>query len=87
MGADARTGIDTWRAASSCCGRGGSSRTSATCSPNGRRTAFEAHPRQGYDYDECPAEALLNRMSVKDGLLALPDGMSYRLLALPQSGA
>ena len=47
---------------------------------------FEAHPRRGYDYDECVAEVVLNRMSVKDGRITLPDGMSYRLLVLPQTG-
>ena len=48
--------------------------------------SFEAHPRRGYDYDECGAEVVLNRMSVKNGLITLPDGMSYRLLVLPQTG-
>jgi hypothetical protein len=37
----------------------------------------------GYKYDECSAEALMARISVKDGRLLLPDGMSYRLLVLP----
>jgi len=36
-----------------------------------------------YKYDECSAEALIARMSVKEGRLVLPDGMSYRLLVLP----
>jgi hypothetical protein len=48
--------------------------------------SFEAHPRLGYDYDECGAEVVLKRMSVKNGLITLPDGMSYRLLVLPQTG-
>lgn len=39
----------------------------------------------GYGYDECNAEVLLTRMSVKDGRIMLPDGMSYRLLVLPDS--
>ncbi|MHC4798818.1 MAG: glycosyl hydrolase, partial [Planctomycetota bacterium] len=38
----------------------------------------------GYDYDVCNAEVLLERMSVKDGRIVLPDGMSYRILVLPQ---
>ncbi|HUA62744.1 MAG TPA: glycosyl hydrolase, partial [Verrucomicrobiae bacterium] len=38
----------------------------------------------GYDYDFINADALLNRMLVKDGRLVLPDGMSYRVLLLPQ---
>ena len=37
----------------------------------------------GYDYDVCNADVLLTRMSVKAGRIVLPDGMSYRLLALP----
>jgi hypothetical protein len=48
--------------------------------------SFEAHPRLGYDYDECVADVVLNRMSVTNGLITLPDGMSYRLLVLPQTG-
>ena len=38
----------------------------------------------GYKLDGCTPEALLSRMSVKDGLLILPDGMSYRALVLPR---
>jgi hypothetical protein len=37
----------------------------------------------GYDYDFCNAEVLLTRMSVKDGRIVLPDGMSYKVLSLP----
>lgn len=47
--------------------------------------AYAAHPRQGYDWDECDAETVMNRMFVKDGRIALPDGMSYRVLVLPQT--
>ncbi len=36
----------------------------------------------GYDYDACGPDVLLNRMSVKDGRIVLPDGMSYRLLVI-----
>jgi hypothetical protein len=39
--------------------------------------------RTGYNFDICPPDALLTRMSVKNGRLVLPDGMSYRLLVLP----
>ena len=38
----------------------------------------------GYDYDVIDEEALLTRMSVKNGRLVLPDGMSYRILVLPE---
>jgi hypothetical protein len=41
----------------------------------------------GYDYDVCNAEVLLTRMSVHDGRIVLPDGMSYRLLVLPDRAA
>lgn len=37
----------------------------------------------GYDYDVITEEALLERTSVRDGQIVLPDGMSYRVLALP----
>jgi len=40
-------------------------------------------PPPGYSYDYMNAEVLLTRMSVKEGRLALPDGMSYRVLVLP----
>jgi len=36
----------------------------------------------GYDCDYANAEVLLTRMSVKNGRIVLPDGMSYRLLVL-----
>jgi len=39
--------------------------------------------RTGYNFDTCPPEVVLTRMTVKDGRLTLPDGMSYRLLVLP----
>jgi hypothetical protein len=37
----------------------------------------------GYDYDVIAEEALLERASVKDGKIFLPDGMNYRVLVLP----
>ncbi|HTL56949.1 MAG TPA: glycosyl hydrolase [Candidatus Limnocylindrales bacterium] len=37
----------------------------------------------GYDYDMACPEVVLKRMSVKDGRLVLPDGLSYRALILP----
>lgn len=40
---------------------------------------------KGYDYDVCNAEVLLDRLSVRDGKLVLPDGMQYRILVLPAS--
>jgi len=37
----------------------------------------------GYDYDVVNTDVILNRMSVKNGLITLPDGLSYRVLVLP----
>jgi hypothetical protein len=43
-------------------------------------------PPEGYDYDYVNVDVLLHRMSVgEDGRLMLPDGVSYRVLVLPQS--
>ena len=40
--------------------------------------------RLGWNFDACAPETLIAGMSVHDGRLALPDGMSYRLLVLPE---
>jgi len=45
------------------------------------KTGFE---RPGHNFDLCPPEVVLTRMAVKNGRLVLPDGMSYRMLVLPQ---
>lgn len=37
----------------------------------------------GYDYDYVDEEVLVNRMRVENGRIVLPDGLSYRLLVLP----
>jgi hypothetical protein len=41
----------------------------------------------GYDYDVLTEETLLHRLSAQAGRLVLPDGMSYRVLALPKRAA
>jgi hypothetical protein len=41
----------------------------------------------GYDYDVFTEETLLTRVSVRDGRLRLPDGMSYRALVIPDRPA
>ena len=45
----------------------------------------EVHPAppDGYSYDYVNADVLLNGMSVRDGRIELPTGMSYRVLVLP----
>ena len=48
------------------------------------RTHMRPALPKGYDCDTINAEALLTRLSVRDGRLVLPDGMSYRLLVLPE---
>lgn len=42
-----------------------------------------ALPAPGYDHDNCNLDVLLHRVSVKNGRLVLPDGMSYKMLILP----
>jgi hypothetical protein len=50
----------------------------------GRKQADPAGVLPGCDYDVFDEEVLLNRMSVKDGRIVLPDGMSYRVMVLPK---
>jgi len=42
-------------------------------------------PPEGYAYDYLNVEVLLTRMSLENGRLVLPDGMSYRVLVLPDT--
>jgi hypothetical protein len=37
----------------------------------------------GYDYDVTNADVILHRLSVRDGRIALPEGISYAVLVLP----
>jgi hypothetical protein len=46
---------------------------------------FNGHKLRGYAWDECSAEVVLDRMSVRNGRIALPGGMTYRVLALPST--
>ena len=41
----------------------------------------------GYDWDKCSKGVILNRVSVKDGKIVLPDGMSYRVMMIPEEKA
>jgi len=41
-----------------------------------------AQPK-GFDYDFINADIIMNHLTIKDGLLTLPDGKSYELLVLP----
>lgn len=40
---------------------------------------------EGYAGDECGERVFLTRMTVENGKLTLPDGMSYQVLVLPES--
>jgi hypothetical protein len=49
-------------------------------------SGLDPAPPEGFDYDYINADALINRMSVdQEGKLALPDGVFYRLLVLPNT--
>jgi hypothetical protein len=50
-----------------------------------QRKTEPALPAEGYDHDNINLDALLHRLTVRDGRLTLPDGMSYRMLVLPAS--
>ncbi len=39
----------------------------------------------GYSFDYCNTDVILNRISIKNGRITLPGGMTYRLLLLPKS--
>ena len=63
----------------------------AYLAPEGAPREFKAPPeaeiaphiRSGYGWDGCSAEVVEKRMSVKDGKIVLPDGMTYRALVVP----
>jgi len=46
------------------------------------RASDPARVGPGFDYDVIAADALLKRVSVKNGHLVLPDGVTYRLLVM-----
>lgn len=39
-----------------------------------------------YNFDGCTADVVFNRITIKDGMIMLPDGMSYRIMVLPSPG-
>jgi hypothetical protein len=45
---------------------------------------FAGHPKNGYQWDQCGTHAVF-QMSVKNGKLTLPNGISYEILVLPNS--
>ena len=40
---------------------------------------------EGYKYDYCNPDVLLNRLDVKDGNVVTPEGLSYRLIWIPEN--
>lgn len=40
---------------------------------------------EGFKYDYCNPDVLLNRITVRDGMLITPEGVSYRVLWIPDS--
>jgi len=50
--------------------------------PSALRGSQPVPDRRGYNFDGC-APRTLEQMTVQDGRLVLPDGMSYRVLVLP----
>jgi hypothetical protein len=66
--------------------------------PEGAPYVFRAPPsmlggstpmpdRGGYNFDACAPEVLLQRARIRNGNLTFPDGMSYRVLVLPEVDA
>ena len=47
------------------------------------KSSDPAHVLPGYDYDSADEDVLVHRMAARGGRIVLPDGMSYRVLALP----
>ena len=55
-----------------------------------RREELDPPPPEGYDYDVINAEAVVNRLSIDPSVpsrMVLPDGVSYRVLALLERSA
>jgi hypothetical protein len=48
------------------------------------KSSDPAHVLPGYDYDVTDEHVLAHRLAMRDGLLALPEGVTYRLLVLPE---
>lgn len=45
---------------------------------------IDYNPGSGYDYDVVNSDVILNRMTVRNGRIVLPDGMSYAVMVLPE---
>lgn len=45
----------------------------------------KSHFPEGYNYDYCNTDVLLNRISVRDGRLVTPEGLEFTFLWIPES--
>ena len=52
---------------------------------NGARQTGPYRIPEGFDYDYCNPDVLLHRLSVKDGRLTTPEGISYDVLWIPEN--
>lgn len=52
--------------------------------PENAPQTHTGHSREGYAWDQCGTHAMMT-MSVRDGRIVLPGGMSYAILVLPKS--
>ena len=55
--------------------------------PEGSPQEYKWHERDGWDYDDVPAEALIEKAKVDSGCVDLGAGTRYRLLVLPETPA
>lgn len=52
---------------------------------SGSRQSGDIRFPEGFDYDYCNPDVLINRLSVKDGRLFTPEGVSYSVLWIPEN--
>ena len=52
---------------------------------NGKRQSGDIRFPDGFKYDYCNPDALLNRISVRDGKLVTPEGVEYEVLWIPEN--
>ena len=52
---------------------------------NGTRQSGTVRFPEGYKYDYCNTDALLGRLSVKDGKICTPEGIEYSVLWIPEN--
>lgn len=52
---------------------------------SGARQSGDIRFPGGFDYDYCNPDVLINRLSVKDGRLFTPEGISYSVLWIPEN--